>query len=78
MRPRPGAVYNSPYDDYVVIEVSITAEEDDIDRARRRADFLATATGGTAAPALITANLGAVQRAQAAAREVATFLIPYP
>ena len=63
---------------YVVIEVSITAEEDDIDRARRRADFLATATGGTAAPALITANLGAVQRAQAAARDVATFLIPYP
>ena len=63
---------------YVVIEVSITAEEDDIDRARRRADFLATATGGMAAPALITANLGAVQRAQAAARDVATFLIPYP
>lgn len=63
---------------YVVIEVSITAEEDDIDRARRRADFLAAATGGTAAPALITANLDDTQRAQAAAREVATFIIPYP
>ena len=63
---------------HVVIEVSITAGEEDINRARRRADYLAAATGGTATPALITAYLDDAQRAQAAAQDVATFIVPYP
>lgn len=63
---------------HVVIEVSITAGEDDIRRARRRADYLAAATGGTATPAVITAYLDEAQRAQAAEQEVATFIVPYP
>ena len=63
---------------HVVIEVSITAGEDDIRRARRRADYLALATGGTATPAVITAVLDEAQRAQAAEQEVATFIVPYP
>lgn len=63
---------------HVVIEVSITADEEDIRRARRRADYLAAATGGTATPALITAVLDEAQRAQAAEQEVATFIVPYP
>ena len=63
---------------HVVIEVSITAGEDDIRRARRRADYLAAATGGTATPAVITAVLDEAQRAQAAEQEVATFIVPYP
>ena len=63
---------------HVVIEVSITAGEEDIRRARRRADYLAAATGGTATPAVITAVLDEAQRAQAADQEVATFIVPYP
>ena len=63
---------------HVVIEVSITAGEDDIRRARRRADYLAAATGGTATPAVITAVLDDAQRAQAAEQEVATFIVHYP
>lgn len=63
---------------HVVIEVSITADEADITRARRRADLLATATGGPATPALITAYLNEIQQEQAHAAAVATFLIPYP
>ena len=63
---------------HVVIEVSITAGDDDIRRARRRADYLALATGGTATPAVITAVLDEAQRAQAADQEVATFIVPYP
>lgn len=63
---------------HVVIEVSITADEADITRARRRADLLATATGGPATPALITAYLNEIQQEQANAASVATFLIPYP
>jgi len=63
---------------HVVIEVSITADEEDIRRARRRADYLAAATGGMATPAVITAVLDEAQRAQAAEQEVATFIVPYP
>ena len=63
---------------HVVIEVSITADEADITRARRRADLLTTATGGPATPALITAYLNEIQQEQAHAASVATFLIPYP
>ena len=63
---------------HVVIEVSITAGEEDINRARRRADYLAAATGGTATPAVITAYLDEAQRAQAADQDVATFIVPYP
>lgn len=63
---------------HVVIEVSITADEADITRARRRADLLSTATGGPATPALITAYLNEIQQEQAHAASVATFLIPYP
>ena len=63
---------------HVVIEVSITTGEDDIRRARRRADYLAAATGGTATPAVITAVLDDAQRAQAVEQEVATFIVPYP
>lgn len=63
---------------HVVIEVSITAGEEDINRARCRADYLALATGGTATPAVITAVLDEAQRAQAAEQEVATFIVPYP
>lgn len=63
---------------HAVIEVSITAEEADIVRARRRADIMAAVTGGVVKPALITASLNEVQKAQAVEAAVSTFIVPYP
>ena len=63
---------------HAVIEVSITAEESDIVRARRRADIMAAVTGGVVKPALITASLNEVQKAQAVEAAVSTFIVPYP
>ena len=61
-----------------VVEVSLTADEDDVNRAKRRAGILRAATGGTVMPVVITAVLSDAQSAQAAAEEVTTFVIPYP
>ena len=63
---------------HVVVEVSLTADRDDIIRAKRRAGILGAATGGAVMPVVITANLNDAQRDQAAAEEVATFIIAYP
>ncbi len=63
---------------HAVIEVSITAEEVDIVRARRRADIMAAVTGGVVKPAVITASLNEVQKAQAVEAAVSTFIVPYP
>ena len=63
---------------HVVVEVSLTAGGDDIVRAKRRAGILRAATGGAVTPAVITANLNDAQRDQAAAEEVATFIMAYP
>ena len=63
---------------HVVVEVSLTADQDDIVRAKRRAGILSAATGGAVTPAVITANLNDAQRDQAAAEEVATFIMAYP
>ncbi len=63
---------------HVTIEVSLTADKDDIDRVNRRAGVLSAATGGTVTPAIITASLNDAQQEQAAAEEVAAFIIPYP
>ena len=63
---------------HLVVEVSLTADRDDIVRAKRRAGILSAATGGTVVPAVITAHLNDAQRDQAAAEEVATFIMAYP
>ena len=63
---------------HITIEVTLTADYDDIRRARRRADLLNSASGGAVIPAIITANLNDAQLQQAAAEQVATFVIPYP
>ena len=63
---------------HAVIEVSLTADRDDIDRAKTRADILAVITGGEVTPAIITARLNDVQTAQAEAEDVTIFLVPYP
>ena len=63
---------------HVVVEVSLTADRDDIVRVKRRAGVLMVVTGGAVIPVVITANLNDAQRDQAAAEEVATFIMAYP
>ena len=65
-------------DHHVAVEVSMTADSGDIARVKRRAVILGRATGHVAMPALATANLAGLQREQAAAEDVAVFVIPYP
>ncbi len=59
---------------HAVIEVSITAGNDDIRRAKDRAEILANITEGDVRAVVITANLGRPQRRQAEEENVAVFL----
>ena len=63
---------------HVVAEVALTADNDDILRASRRAGVMRRITGGTVSPVVVTATLNVPQRDQAAASDVDTFLIAYP
>ena len=63
---------------HAVVEVSLTADRDDIDRAKTRAGILADITGGSVTPVVITSRLNPAQSAQAAQAEVTTFIMPYP
>ena len=63
---------------HAVVEVSITADQDDITRAKTRADILTAITNGTVTPVVITSRLNPAQSAQAEAAGVRAFLIPYP
>ena len=62
---------------HAVIEVSITADQDDIDRAKARAGILSAITGGVVTPVVITSRLNPAQMAQAEAAGVTTFVISY-
>ena len=63
---------------HVAVEVSMTADEFDVERAKRRAAILRTVTDGTVTPVVITANPAGVKQDQAAEQEVAAFVIQYP
>ena len=63
---------------HAVVEVSLTADLDDIDRAKTRAGILAAITEGSVTPVVITSRLNPAQSAQAEAAGVTTFVIPYP
>ena len=63
---------------HAVIEVSITADQDDIERAKTRAGILAAITGGAVTPVVITSRLNPTQSAQAEAAGVTTFVMSYP
>ena len=63
---------------HALFEVSITADDTDIERAKSRADILRMITQGEVIPAVITAILNESQRWQAATEDVAVFIIPYP
>ena len=60
---------------HAVVEVSLTADRDDIDRAKTRAGTLAAITEGAVTPIIITSRLNP---AQAEAAGVTTFVTPYP
>ena len=63
---------------HAVVEVSLTAGQNDINRAKTRAGIMAAITGGTVTPVVITSRLNPAQSAQAEAAGVTTFVIPYP
>ncbi len=63
---------------HAVVEVSLTADRDDIDRAKTRAGLMAAITKGTVTPVVITSKLNPTQSAQAETAGVTTFVIPYP
>ena len=63
---------------HAVVEISITADQDDIARAKTRADIMAAITGGAVTPVVITSRLNPAQSAQSEAAGVTTFVIPYP
>ncbi len=61
---------------HAVIEVSITADTDDIRRAKDRAGILASITEGDVRAVVITANLRGPQSRQAESEDVTVFLAP--
>ena len=63
---------------HAVFEVSLTADDYDIRRARQRADILEGITGGAVTPVVITTRMDDARYAQADADEVTVFVIPYP
>ena len=63
---------------HAVVEVSLTADRDDIDRAKTRAGILAAITEGAVTPVVITSRLNPAQSDQAEASGVTTFVMPYP
>ena len=63
---------------HVVFEVSLTADDSDIRRARQRAETLETITGGAVIPAVITARIDDLRYDQANAEGVTVFIIPNP
>ena len=58
---------------HAAIEISITSDNDDIRRARLRADILANITGGEVTPVIITSNLNEPQRVFAENQAVTIF-----
>lgn len=62
---------------HAVFEISLTADNDDIHRARARAEILAEVTGGEVTPAVMTANLSEPQQHHADAENVTVFVVPH-
>ena len=64
---------------HAVVEVSFTADRDDINRATTRAGIMACPSPkGTVTPVVITSRLKPTQSAQAEESGVTAFVIPYP
>lgn len=72
------AIISSQDNRHLLAETSITLGDGDVDRAKRRAAILASATRGEAIPVVVTAYAEIAQAEYATAQEVAIFGIPYP
>ena len=59
---------------HAVFEISMTADNDDIRRAKRRSEILKEVTGGEVSPVVITSDLRRPQRRQAEAADVSIFI----
>ena len=59
---------------HAVFEVSMTADNDDIRRAKTRSEILTDVTGGDVSAVVITSNLRRPQRRQAEAEDVSIFI----
>ena len=64
-------------DRYVVFEVSLTADSDDIARAARRADVMTAISGAESMAAVATESIHELQQDLAERMNVAVFIIPY-
>ena len=62
---------------YVVFEVSLTADSDDIARAARRADVMTAISGAESTAAVATESIHELQQDLAQRMNVAVFIIPY-
>ena len=60
---------------FVVVEISETADDDDIDRAQERAAILQRAANQTAVAAVIGKEMSATNRQRAARREVTVIIL---
>ena len=63
---------------HAVFEISMTATEGDIVRALRRAEILATITGETVQPVIVTSLLSEWEERRAVNSRVITFVMPFP
>ena len=63
---------------HIAAEVSLTAGNNDIARAKARAEVLSNATGGAVTPLVVTAILEGPQHDLAIAEGVDTLILPYP
>lgn len=59
---------------HLVVEISITASANDIERAVRRAGIMESATAGVCTPAIVPQDVPAPQSAEAEAHKVAVML----
>ena len=62
---------------YVVFEVSLTVDNDDIERAARRAGVMSSISGSESMAAVATENIPEPQQSVAERMNVAVFIIPY-
>ncbi|MYC30013.1 MAG: hypothetical protein F4X65_07990 [Chloroflexi bacterium] len=67
-------IISSEGNHHAVFEISMTADNDDIRRAKRRSEILTEVTGGDVRAVVITSNLRRPQRRQAEAEDVSIFI----
>ena len=73
-----GLVTSAENNRRAVIQIPLTADEDDIDRAKTRAGVLTAITEGAVTPVVTTSRPDPARSSQAEAAGVTAFVISYP